>query len=829
MRSAAVADGASDDRLGALRRELEARIEELGAILDTAPVGIWVARDPACAHIEGNRAAKALLDALRRELPPGASETEPTAPLRVLRDGAALALDDLPLHRTVRTATPIVGEELELVAGETRRMTLVIDAVPLFAPDGTVRGGIATAIDVTARKRTEDDLRHASALLGAIVETASDLVFAKDRLGRLRLANRATLEVIGKPADEVLGRSDLEFHPIPEEATRIMAFDQAVMASGAAASAEEHFTGPDGTRVYLSTKAPLRNDDGEVIGLVGTAHDITERKRAEDMLVEHRALLELIARDVSLDECLAAVCAAVARLSPGARACVLAVDAEGRTLVRAVGVALPPAFVADLCGPVSVAAPGAALASEDVGGDERWSREWRERCALLGIRACHGTPIEGEGRSVGCLILCFGEARAATAHERRIGVFGAQVAGIALARDRTHRALRDTLAAAERARSEAEHANHAKDEFLAMLGHELRNPLAAVRNAVTTASLDAHRRDAALAIAHRQTEQLAWLVDDLLDVARITQGRIALRREATTLQAIVARAVETTRDFIEARGHDLVLDLPPRPVAVDGDPGRLEQVVVNLLSNSAKYTDPGGQITVTVAHDGADAVVRVRDTGIGIAAEMLPHVFDLFAQSRRGLDRTQGGLGIGLTVVRRLVELHGGRIVVASPGLGHGAEFLVRLPALDAPPERTPAAPRRAPAEGVPARVLMVEDNPDAAESLQLLLETLGHRVRVAHHGLAALEAARTSQPDVMLVDIGLPGMDGYEVARRIRQDPAFGTPVLVALTGYGREEDKRAAMAAGFDHHLVKPIDTKRLQQLLRDAVARPGTDDTA
>jgi len=824
-----VADDVADDRLAALRRELEARIEELRAIFDTAPVGIWVARDPACTHIEGNRAANALLDAIRRDLAPDTSDAAPASQVRVLRDGDALALDDLPLHRTVRTATPVVGEELELVVGETQRMTLVVDAVPLFTPDGGIRGGIATAIDVTARKRTEDELRHASALLGAIVETASDMVFAKDRLGRLRLANRATLDVIGKPAADVLGRSELDFHPVPDEAARIMAFDQAVMASGAAASAEEYFTSPQGTRVYLSTKAPLRNDDGEVIGLVGTAHDITERKHAEDMLVEHRGLLELIARDVSLDDCLAAVCAAVARLSPSARACVLSIDVDGRTLVRAVGIELPPAFVADLCGPASSVGPGDALASEDVAGDERWSREWRDRCAALDVRACHGTPIEGEGRSVGCLILCLTEPRAATAHERRIGVFGAQVAGIALARDRTHRALRETLAAAERARTEAEHANRAKDEFLAMLGHELRNPLAAVRNAVTTASLDEHRRDAALAIAHRQTEQLAWLVDDLLDVARITQGRIALRRETVTLQAIVARAVETTRDFIEARGHALVQDLGPAPVAVDGDPGRLEQVVVNLLSNSAKYTDPGGRITVTVGHEGAEGVVRVTDTGIGIAPEMLPRVFDLFAQSRRGLDRTQGGLGIGLTVVRRLVELHGGRIVATSAGLGSGAEFVVRLPALERLPQRAPAAPRRPSAERVPARVLMVEDNPDAAESLQLLLETLGHRVRVAHHGLAALEAARVSRPDVMLVDIGLPGMDGYEVARRIRRDPAFGTPVLVALTGYGREEDRRAALAAGFDHHLVKPIDTKRLQQLIGDAVARQGSDGGA
>jgi len=371
-------------------------------------------------------------------------------------------------------------------------------------------------------------------------------------------------------------------------------------------------------------------------------------------------------------------------------------------------------------------------------------------------------------------------------------------------------------AARQKALHEAESANRAKDEFLAMLGHELRNPLSAVRNAVVTARLDPERRDRALDIARRGTDQLGRLVDDLLDVARITQGKIALRMQRLTLAGVVERAVESTRQLIEERAHALTLSLPGADVHVDGDSTRLEQVVANLVTNAAKYADPGGRIEVSVTREGDDAVLRVRDDGCGIAPEMLPRVFDLFAQADRGLDRAQGGLGIGLTVVKQLAELHGGRVEARSDGLGKGAEFVVRLPALVAACEETLRVPSPERARSARARVLLVEDNADAAESLVLLLELLGHRVRVTRDGPSALEAARANVPDVMIVDIGLPGMDGYEVARQVRQDAGLRPILLVALTGYGREDDRRRALAAGFDYHLVKPVNPDALQGLV-------------
>ena len=380
----------------------------------------------------------------------------------------------------------------------------------------------------------------------------------------------------------------------------------------------------------------------------------------------------------------------------------------------------------------------------------------------------------------------------------------------------------ELLAVSERARREAEASGQAKDEFLAMLGHELRNPLAAVRNAVAIARLDSSGRERALEIAHRQVDQLARLVGDLLDVARITQRRIALQQKRVSLAGIVERAVETTRPLIEERAHAIAVTLPPPDLEVDGDATRLEQVLVNLVSNAAKYTDPGGTIAVSAERDHDTAIIRVRDDGIGIAREMLPRVFDLFAQADRALDRAHGGLGIGLTVVKQLVELHGGTVEAHSGGLGSGSEFIVRLPALSAMAD-VPATPP-VDAAKVSVRVLLVEDNADAAESLGMLLDVLGHRVRAVSDGPRALDEALLNPPDVMLVDIGLPGMDGYEVARRIRQTPELAPVTLIALTGYGRDTDKREALAAGFDHHLVKPVDPNALQAL----VARLGGDGT-
>jgi CheY-like chemotaxis protein/anti-sigma regulatory factor (Ser/Thr protein kinase) len=290
------------------------------------------------------------------------------------------------------------------------------------------------------------------------------------------------------------------------------------------------------------------------------------------------------------------------------------------------------------------------------------------------------------------------------------------------------------------------------------------------------------------------------------------------------MAVVAARAVETSRPLIDERRHHLTVSLPDEPLWVAGDAARLAQVVANLLNNAAKYTEPGGRITLTVARDGDAVVTRVRDTGVGLPPETLSSVFDLFTQVDRSLDRAQGGLGIGLTLVQRLVELHGGTVRAHSDGPGRGSEFVVTLPVLaDAPQPAAESSPAAAQAEaGGPRRILVVDDNVDGAESLATLLKLLGHEVHVAHDGPAALRATADVRPEVVFLDIGLPGMDGYEVARRLRR-PGRTEALLVALTGYGQEEDRRRSREAGFDHHLVKPVDPAVLEELLAAAAAAP------
>ena len=371
-----------------------------------------------------------------------------------------------------------------------------------------------------------------------------------------------------------------------------------------------------------------------------------------------------------------------------------------------------------------------------------------------------------------------------------------------------------------------------KDEFLAMLAHELRNPLGAISNAGyvldQTPSADPRMRDL-VGVIGRQIRHLSRLVDDLLDVSRFTRGKIELRKRDVELGPIVQGAVETTRSVLEQKGHRLAVSLPAEPVRLEADATRVEQVVTNLLHNAAKFTDPDGEIGLTVETDGPRVVLRVRDNGQGIDPELLPRIFDLFVQEDRSLARSHGGLGIGLTLVRSLVERHGGTVEAHSEGPGRGSEFVVRLPRrVEAP--APPSAPRdEAPEaeERGPARILLVEDNVDAADALAELLRLWGHQVEVAHDGAAALQAARSGRPDVVLLDIGLPGMDGYQVSAALRQLPDLQATVIVALTGYGQESDRQRSAQAGFDQHLVKPVDLEALRRLVsagRDEVLKRG-----
>ena len=381
----------------------------------------------------------------------------------------------------------------------------------------------------------------------------------------------------------------------------------------------------------------------------------------------------------------------------------------------------------------------------------------------------------------------------------------------------------------ERKRVEAlEEADLRRNEFLAMLSHELRNPLAPIKNALSVMRLSGVSEpslDWARTVVERQVSHLTRLVDDLLDVSRIAVGKITLQRKPLETSQVVTSAVEASRPLIDSRAHKLTVVMPPEPLLIEGDLTRLSQTLTNLLNNAAKYTPPGGEIRLTVEKDGGMVAIRVRDTGVGIPADLLPKVFELFTQGERSLDRAEGGLGIGLTLAQRLVKLHGGSIEARSEGPGQGSEFVVCLPLAAVPAESGFSASRRAAGSrpGGSRRILVVDDNQDAADSLETLLELWGHQAWSAQDGPSALALVAEFQPEIILLDIGLPGMDGYEVARQIRALPAGGSALIVAVTGYGRSSDRLQSQEAGFDHHLVKPVQPEVLQELIASAKLAP------
>jgi PAS domain S-box-containing protein len=590
----------------------------------------------------------------------------------------------------------------------------------------------------------------------------------------------------------------------------------------------------DGSIRWLEARGELSRDvDGRPLRLRGVCMDVTARKdaeaererllgqerraraRAED--VERRlGFVGEIARSItaSLD-----IDTVLQRIADGAQA--LCKSDTAVIFLRSGDAMLPRYRVGPWPSnyPAFRVRPGEGLGglvmqtgrparSTDYGADPRVSPTYHAMVRETGTVALMVVPIVVRGEVTGLLYISNRTARPFSDEDEAVCTRLAEQAAVAI-----HNA--ELFAHQQVARAEAEAASRAKDQFLAMLGHELRNPLGAISNA---AHVLGFADDAGPLVAHaqgiisRQARQLGRVVDDLLDVSRVTSGKITLERRPLDLAELVRHAVALVAALERAQRHTVEVDT--EPVWVDADPARLEQIVVNLLENAVKYTAPDGRIHVRVARVNGDAVIIVRDTGIGIPASLLPRIFDLFMQGDHSLDRSKGGLGIGLTLVRRLVELHGGTVAAASDGEGKGSTFTVRLPAV-----ATPAAARAAgAASGATAarRVLVIEDNEDSRVSLRELIRRLGHEVHEAADGAAGVESALAFAPDLALVDIGLPGIDGYEVARRLRSHPMGQRLRLVALTGYGLPEDRDRAMAAGFDLHLVKPVDPQQLAALL-------------
>jgi PAS domain S-box-containing protein len=581
---------------------------------------------------------------------------------------------------------------------------------------------------------------------------------------------------------------------------------------------------PDGSRINVLVNVdPIRDAAGHLVGAINAFHDTTALKHAEEtthfLAGASAALVELTDYRSTLQKVAALAvahfadwCAVDMQNADGSmqRLAVTHRDPAKVQLAHELVRRYPPR-PDDAHGVMKAlrtgqpewvpTIPDSLLA--ELAQDEEHLRIIRQ----LGLKSYICAPLRSRSRTLGVLTF-------ATAESGR--VFDAT--DLTAAEDLANRAV----IAIENATLLAtlKETDRRKDEFLAMLAHELRNPLAPIRNAVQIfrgKGLPVPELQWATEVIDRQVHQMTRLVDDLLDVSRITRGKVELRKELVDLGTVVSNAVEASRPLIEKWGHELTVTIPPQPIRLEADPTRLAQVFLNLLNNAAKYTDPGGRIGLSAERLDDHVAVRVKDNGIGIPIEMLPRVFDLFAQVDRTVERSEGGLGIGLTLVQRLVQMHGGTVEAHSDGPGQGSEFVVRLPtAKEIPTARAGTTGPEQLAAPSGRRILVVDDNRDAADSLGMLLRMMGNEVHTAHDGLEAVGAAAAFHPDVILLDIGLPKMNGYEVARRIREQQSGQRVLLVALTGWGQEEDRRRTQEAGFDHHLTKPVEFNALEKLL-------------
>lgn len=684
------------------------------------------------------------------------------------------ALDRRALDELLRTGRHAPYEK-EYFRKDGRRVPVVVGSASLGPGPSGEPAALGFILDLTEHKHTLDELRR----FKFISEHANDAHLFLDAKGHFLYVNRRACELLGRSADDLLRLTLADVNPAFSPDTYQALFAR-VQLGERVAPFETALLGPGGQSLPAEVSVTGVAFAGQPF-LFAVARDISERKQAEAALRASEAQFRTLADSIPQ-------LAWVARPDG-------TVEWLNRRWFDYTGLA------------PDTPAPGGWIASLDPRDRDRVTDGWQQ---ALDRRE----PWEDTFR----LLRRDGEprwhlTRAVPVRDDRGGLtrwFGTHTD--ITERQQMEQALRDS--------------DRRKDEFLAMLAHELRNPLAPVRNALHLLRLPGGEHSSRLAIdvMERQLTHLIRMVDDLLDVSRITRGKVTLRRQTVALADVLADAVETVRAALAARGHRLDLHLPDPPVLLDADSTRLEQVFANLLSNAVKYTEPGGRIAVAAWRDGGDVVVQVSDTGVGIPAELLPHIFDLFTQAERSLDRSQGGLGIGLALVKALVELHGGTVTAHSPGPGQGSEFTVRLPALPASLEHPAGPVRRLPAlAGDSRRVLVVDDNVDAARSLAMLLTAWGHEASLAHDGPAALAEAARLAPDVVLLDIGLPRMDGYEVARRLRATPEGAGLLLIALTGYGQDEDRRRSREAGFDHHLVKPVDTDALRDLLGAAARTP------
>ena len=718
---------------------------------------------------------------------------------------------------------------------------------------GSARGPEAAIFVMTVRDRLELDraveaLRSSEERFQLLVNGVRDwAIFMLDADARILSWNAGAARIKGWKAEEIVGQPYEVFFTPEDRAAGL----PAAMVAGAIADGSRDAVGwrvrKDGTRFWAQASlTALRDTDGKIRGFAKITRDLTERRHAEEnerrLIVERAAreaaqeaeqrlrasedrLRRLQALTAALSESLAPEDVATVVLEEfvgghgASHGAVYSLSEDGHTLEMLAqrghtdtSMARYQSIPLDARIPISDAAhQRTAVYFESLEALWRQYPALRDTMGPGSFEAALALPLVARGVLVGALSLRFDTPRAFDAGDRALVSTIAELCSQALERARLFRAER-------LARAAAESASHAKDEFLAMLGHELRNPLAPIRTAAQLMRVrgdesSAHERE----IIERQASHLSGLVDDLLDVSRVARGLISLARVAISVRDVLSRAVEMASPLLEQRAQHLILSVPDGDLSMNADPLRMAQVVANLLSNAAKFTPPQGHVWLSAALEGGNVVIRVRDDGAGIASDLLPQVFDLFVQGAPSGERSGGGLGLGLALVKSFVALHGGTVTASSEGPGRGSEFVVRIPAIPAAAQRaaeSPPVPRPA-VRGDAAhgkRVLVVDDNEDAGETVAELLREFGHDVRVAYDGPTALERLREFRADVAILDLGLPVMDGFELARRVREQQVDHPPRLIALTGYGLNRDIERTRDVGFDVHLVKPVDEEAL-----------------
>jgi PAS domain S-box-containing protein len=674
-----------------------------------------------------------------------------------------------PVDKVMREgATVGLATHTVLVRPDGRETPIDDSAAPIFEGNGRVAGVVLVFRDV-AEKRQAEELK---AKLAAIIESSDDIIVSKDLHGIINGWNRGAEEILGYTAPEVIGKHVSMLMP-----EGYLEDTEKILGRVAHGKRIEHYETKrrrkDGKIIDVSlTVSPIRNAYGEIVGASKVGRDITEKRRTEE-LREQLAAIVASSDDMIVSKNLDGV---ILSWNRGAER-ILGYTAE-EIVGKPVSLLMPPEQAEDYAKILSQIRQGKAV-------DHYETRRRRKDGSIVDISLTVSPIRDADGNVIGA---------------SKIG------------RDITRQKLLE---------AERKEADRRKDEFLAMLAHELRNPLASINGAVQLFGRLETEEDLEWAkdVVQRQVSHLARLIDDLLDVSRITRGKIGLRKEIVDVSPIVASAVETVRSLMEERKHELSVSLAAGSLRVEADPMRVEQILVNLLTNAAKYTDAGGRISLTIRRTGDELAISVRDTGIGISAELLPRIFELFVQGDRSIARTEGGLGIGLTLVHKLAEMHDGSVTALSEGPGKGSEFIVRLPA------SMEAVPKPRTGDNVPkpgragARVLVVDDNSDTALGLAKLLKLLGHDVQTASDGPQAVERAQAFNPEIILLDIGLPGMNGYQVAQRLRQEDCCRDALMIAVSGYGQDEDRRRSMESGFDHHLVKPVDYNDLMAVIATA----------